>query len=83
MSESDEEAVAGAATDNEPELGGPRFDAVAGLLSMLAVVGGERESGPPEDAVVRKVEGWILGQADGEPAGGAPGGKSCRSTSAV
>lgn len=38
------------------------FDAVIGLLSMVLVVQGRRSSGVPDEAAVRSVEGWILGQ---------------------
>ena len=48
----------GAGADGED-----RFDAVVGLLGMLGVVRGRRCSGEPDDPVVRRVEGWILGQA--------------------
>jgi hypothetical protein len=37
------------------------FDAVVGLFGMLNVVRGTRPSGEPNDPVVRRVEGWILG----------------------
>ena len=47
----------GAGADGED-----RFDAVVGLLGMLGVVRGRRCSGEPDDPVVRRVEGWILGQ---------------------
>ena len=39
-----------------------RFDAVVGL-GMLNVVLGRRPSGEPDDPIVRRIEGWILGQA--------------------
>jgi len=42
------------------------FDAMVGLLSMLLVVTRKRTSLVPEDAAVRKIEGWILGQDAGE-----------------
>ncbi len=42
--------------------GEDRFDAVAGLLGMLAVVEGILQPGIPDDANVRQVEGWILGR---------------------
>jgi hypothetical protein len=48
----------GGGTDGED-----RFDALVGLLGMLGVVRGERGSGEPDDPVVRRIEGWILGQA--------------------
>jgi hypothetical protein len=47
----------GATSDGED-----RFDAVIGLLGMLLVLRGQRASGEPDDPVVRRVEGWILGQ---------------------
>jgi hypothetical protein len=40
------------------------FDAIVGLLAMLEVVRGQRESGEPEEA--RESEGWILGQSPGD-----------------
>jgi Protein of unknown function (DUF429) len=40
-----------------------RFDAVVGVFGMLNVLGGGRPSGEPGDPVVRRIEGWILGQA--------------------
>lgn len=47
------------------------FDATVGLLGMLNVLCGGRAPGAPDDPVVRKIEGWILGQAAGprEPSG--------------
>ena len=48
----------GAGADGED-----RFDAVVGLLGMLNVVLGRRASGEPDDPVVRRIEGWILGQS--------------------
>ena len=50
----------GAGADGED-----RFDAVVGLLGMLNVVLGRRPSGEPDDPVVRRIEGWILGQTTG------------------
>lgn len=38
------------------------FDATVGLFGMLNVVLGHRPAGEPDDAAVRRVEGWILGQ---------------------
>jgi SAM-dependent methyltransferase len=38
------------------------FDAAVGLFGMLNVVLGHRPPGEPSDAIVRKVEGWMLGQ---------------------
>jgi hypothetical protein len=48
----------GAGADGED-----RFDAVVGLLGMLNVVLGGRPSGEPDDPIVRRIEGWILGQS--------------------
>jgi hypothetical protein len=45
--------------------GEDRFDAVVGLCGMLNVVLGRRPPGEPDDPVVRRIEGWILGQAAG------------------
>jgi hypothetical protein len=42
--------------------GDDRFDAVIGLFGMLNVVLGRRPSGEPDDPLVRRIEGWILGQ---------------------
>lgn len=38
------------------------FDATVGLFGALNVVLGRRAAGEPGDEVVRRVEGWILGQ---------------------
>jgi hypothetical protein len=38
------------------------FDAMAGLLSMLLVVTGQRSGDAPKTDDVRRIEGWILGQ---------------------
>ncbi len=43
------------------------FDATVGLFSMLEVALGHRAEGAPDDAPVRQVEGWILGQSDDSP----------------
>jgi hypothetical protein len=43
--------------------GDDRFDAVVGLFGMLNVVLGRRPSGEPDDPVMRRLEGWILGQS--------------------
>lgn len=40
------------------------FDAVVGLLGMVAVVRGERPAGAPAEPDVRRIEGWILGQRE-------------------
>lgn len=56
---------------SEPD-GEDRFDAVAGLVGMLAVVLGRREPGEDGSPEAR-VEGWILGQARAAaPAPGIP-----------
>ena len=39
-----------------------RFDAVVGLFGLINVMSGARPSGEPDDPVVRRIEGWILGQ---------------------
>lgn len=39
------------------------FDATVGLFGMLNVTLGHRPPGEPDDETVRRVEGWILGQA--------------------
>lgn len=43
--------------------GEDRFDAAVGLMGMLNVVLKRRPPGDPGDEQVRKIEGWILGQA--------------------
>lgn len=43
------------------------FDAVVGLVGMLNVLLGGRPAGEPDEANVRSLEGWILGQASGQP----------------
>ena len=48
---------------NDRPDGEDRFDSVVALFSMLDVVLGHRSEGTPDDADVRSVEGWILGQA--------------------
>jgi hypothetical protein len=50
------------------------FDAVVGVCGMLNVVRSKRPSGEPDDPVVRRIEGWILGQRSGSElqAGGEP-----------
>jgi len=43
--------------------GEDEFDAMVGLLGMVAVVRGVVESGEPkDDAAVTAIEGWILGR---------------------
>lgn len=49
------ELWAGFATDDA-------FDAFVGLVGMLQVVLGKRPLYEPEDAAIRQLEGWILGQ---------------------
>ena len=41
--------------------GEDRFDATIGMLGMLNVIFGHRTSGEPADAIIRHIEGWILG----------------------
>lgn len=43
--------------------GEDRFDAAVGLMGMLNVVLKRRSPGDPDDEQIRKIEGWILGQA--------------------
>ena len=43
--------------------GEDRFDAAVGLLGMLNVVLGRRPPGEPDDPLMRRIEGWILGQS--------------------
>jgi hypothetical protein len=43
-------------------LGEDDFDAMAGLLSMLQIMTGQRGSQTPNTSDVRHIEGWILGQ---------------------
>lgn len=38
------------------------FDAAIGLLGMIAAIQGYSDQSEPSDSVVRKIEGWILGQ---------------------
>ena len=47
----------GAAPDGEDP-----FDSTVGLFGMLNVLSGARAASEPDDPLVRKVEGWILGQ---------------------
>ena len=39
------------------------FDALVGLLGLVNVLRGRRPPGEPADPEVRRIEGWILGQA--------------------
>jgi hypothetical protein len=50
------------------------FDAVVGLFGMLNVMLGHRPSGEPDDPVVRRIEGWILGQDAAAAGGQTPSG---------
>ena len=43
-------------------IGEDQFDATIGLLGMLDVVDGLRSDGCPDDPLIKKWEGWILGQ---------------------
>jgi len=45
--------------------GEDRFDATVGLFGMLNVALGLRPPGDPAEQVLRRVEGWILGQQPG------------------
>ena len=48
--------------------GEDEFDAVIGLLGMIAVVAGSLDDGvPSDDPAVISTEGWILGRAGGGP----------------
>jgi hypothetical protein len=40
------------------------FDAAVGLLGMLNVVLGYRPAGDAQAEIIRRVEGWILGQME-------------------
>jgi hypothetical protein len=42
--------------------GDDAFDAVVGLLAIIAVLLGKRKSGEPSSKPIRSIEGWILGQ---------------------
>jgi hypothetical protein len=63
------------------DCGEDRFDAVTGLFGMLDVVLGNSPCPEPESAIVREVEGWIIGldhgadrsAADHAEAAGNPG----------
>lgn len=52
--------------------GDDAFDALVGLLALVAVVEGVRPEGVPDDPAVETVEGWILGRRPGD-IGGGPG----------
>jgi len=49
--------------------GEDRFDAVVGLLGMLDILLGGRPPGAPRDERIGRVEGWILGRAQGQASG--------------
>lgn len=49
----------------ERSVGEDGFDATVGLLGMLDVATSVTPDGCPDNAEVRHVEGWILGQVDG------------------
>lgn len=61
-----EAALATAVTDGfgSDAAGEDRLDCVLGLLSMVAVLDGRRPDFVPQDAMVRRWEGWVLGQAE-------------------
>jgi hypothetical protein len=40
------------------------YDAFVGLLGMINVITGRRDAAPVLDDETRRIEGWILGQAD-------------------
>jgi hypothetical protein len=44
--------------------GEDRLDCVLGLLCLVAVLDGARPDHVPEDAWIRRWEGWVLGQTD-------------------
>jgi hypothetical protein len=49
--------------------GEDEFDAIIGLLAMIAVVAGKIDAGAPaDDPAVLSTEGWILGRAPEHPA---------------
>jgi len=43
--------------------GEDEFDAVVGLLGVIAAALGALPTGEPRDVVVTTIEGWILGRA--------------------
>jgi hypothetical protein len=43
--------------------GEDRLDCTLGLLALIAVLDGRRADTIPEDDMVRRWEGWVLGQA--------------------
>ncbi|HZH46656.1 MAG TPA: hypothetical protein VEY31_08480 [Roseococcus sp.] len=64
-------AEAGFGTDAPGE---DRLDCVLGLLGMVAVLDGRRADFVPADDMVRRWEGWVLGQAELPRRLAAPGG---------
>lgn len=58
-------AAAAAVRDGFPAGGEDAFDAMVGLIGLLATVTGARPPNDPDDAVVRRIEGWILGRKPG------------------
>lgn len=57
----DLQAEIGSGFGDRPD-GEDRFDATAGLLGMLRVVGGLSPTAAPADATLLQAEGWILGR---------------------
>lgn len=57
-------ALARTIEEGFPE-GDDAFDAVVGLFGMIEVVRGGRQLGEPSEDGIRRLEGWILGQAIG------------------
>jgi hypothetical protein len=53
--------------------GEDRLDCVLGLLCMVAVIDGRRADFVPADDMVRRWEGWVLGQRELPRWMGAPG----------
>jgi hypothetical protein len=44
--------------------GEDRFDSLVGLLCVLNVLAGRRPGGVPDDPMIHRWEGWVLGQTD-------------------
>jgi hypothetical protein len=59
-----EPALTRVISDGFPE-GDDAFDAVIGLFGMVEVVMGKQQTGEPRNDKIRKLEGWIFGQASG------------------
>ncbi len=55
--------------------GEDRLDCTLGLMALAAVLDGAREDALPADDMVRRWEGWVLGQTDG-PRGQPPFSRS-------